>query len=65
MKLTKLQILDRAMEMSGEDNNEGICLTCGAETDGVEPDARAVPCGSCGAHNVYGAEAIIIRLAHQ
>lgn len=63
MKLTKTEILERAMEMAGEDNNEGICLTCGAETSGVEPDARAYPCDACGASNVYGAEALIIRLA--
>jgi hypothetical protein len=63
MKLTKCQILERAMELCGEDNNDGICLTCGAERSNVEPDARACPCEACGAHNVYGAEELVLRLA--
>ena len=40
----------------------GYCLACGAEADGVEPDAREYECESCGASEVYGAEELIIML---
>jgi hypothetical protein len=47
----------RAIE-SGE--SVGFCKECGAETDGVEPDARNYHCDSCGAMAVYGAEEMLI-----
>ncbi len=43
-----------------------ICLDCGAEADGCEPDARQYPCaacearGSCGDRMVYGAVEIFV-----
>lgn len=50
-----------AMErrMTGLDN-PGFCLACGAEADGVEPDARGYRCESCGERRVHGAEDIFI-----
>jgi hypothetical protein len=44
-------------------DNPGICLACGAEAEGCEPDARQYECDSCGAHAVYGAEEILINIA--
>lgn len=38
----------------------GFCKACGAETDGVEPDARGYRCESCGQAEVYGAEEMLI-----
>ena len=38
----------------------GVCLACGEEAFGVEPDARGYECESCGAHKVYGAEELAI-----
>ena len=38
----------------------GFCLACGAEKDGVEPDARQYECENCGAMKVYGAEELLI-----
>jgi hypothetical protein len=38
----------------------GFCKACGAETDGVEPDARNYRCESCGMLEVYGAEEFLI-----
>lgn len=38
----------------------GICIECGEEQGGCEPDARERECESCGAFKVYGAEEIII-----
>jgi hypothetical protein len=47
----------RAIE-SGE--SVGFCKSCGAEADGVEPDARNYKCGECGDMAVYGAEEMLI-----
>ena len=38
----------------------GFCKECGAETDGVEPDARNYKCDHCGAMAVYGAEEMLV-----
>ena len=40
--------------------NTGICLNCGGEQGGCEPDAREYPCESCGECQVYGAEEIML-----
>jgi len=32
---------------------DGICVFCGAERDGCEPDARFYPCENCGGHSVF------------
>lgn len=37
-------------------DNPGLCFACGAEADGVEPDARCYECEACGEHRVYGCE---------
>lgn len=44
------------------DDYNGICLACGEiQYGGVEPDARAYPCESCGAHDgVYGLEEALL-----
>ena len=38
----------------------GFCLACGNEAYGVEPDARKVPCESCGEPMVYGLQELMI-----
>ena len=37
-------------------DNPGVCLACGAEAYGCEPDARNYECESCGANEVFGIE---------
>jgi hypothetical protein len=37
-------------------DNLGLCVVCGEECDGVEPDATEYECPSCGELAVYGAE---------
>lgn len=39
---------------------DGWCLACGETQGGVEPDARAYKCESCGADKVYGAEELVL-----
>lgn len=43
-------------------DNPGICIACGADRDGCEPDAREYPCYECGENAVYGAEELLISL---
>jgi hypothetical protein len=42
------------------DHDMGVCLKCGAEAYGVEPDARKYRCESCGALAVYGLEQALV-----
>lgn len=59
-KLT-LETVMAAVERSHSSlDNPGFCLACGAETDGVEPDARNYECDVCGENKVFGAEEILI-----
>lgn len=43
----------------------GFCLNCGAEVDGVEPDAEKYQCEDCNRRTVYGAEQILLMGACQ
>jgi len=69
MKINR-DVLDKDLIMSlAEDEmfglgNGGICLACGEEADGCEPDARGYLCEVCGEHSVVGAaEACLMGLA--
>ena len=44
-----------------EDDYMGICIACGNEQEGVEPDARGYECESCGKNKVYGAEELLMQ----
>lgn len=67
MKLNKQDILERAIALCEERgttlSNPGICLSCGEEQDGCEPDARNYECESCGAYKVFGTEEVVMMLA--
>lgn len=41
-------------------DNPGICLACGADADGCEPDARRCECDECGENRVYGAQELLM-----
>lgn len=41
------------------DEHGGLCVECGAEAYGVEPDARRYECEQCGARAVFGAEELL------
>ena len=43
-----------------EDDYMGICVACGYEQEGVEPDARGYECEDCGKNKVYGAEELLM-----
>jgi len=43
-------------------DNPGLCVICGADADGCEPDARRYECEACGERGVFGAEELFLRL---
>ena len=58
--MTKRELLELAVQYAQEDECMGLCVSCGSEQYGCEPDARNYECESCGKHSVYGAEEIVI-----
>lgn len=44
-------------------DNPGICVLCGEDADGCEPDARRYECECCGERGVFGAEELLMRIA--
>jgi hypothetical protein len=58
--ITDERILDAVERGTFGLDNPGFCIQCGAEAEGVEPDARKYKCESCGAKAVYGAEELLI-----
>lgn len=53
--------VEQAMEIIHDGEGcAGICLNCGEQADGVEPDARRYPCDACEKKAVYGCEEIIV-----
>jgi predicted RNA-binding Zn-ribbon protein involved in translation (DUF1610 family) len=58
--LTPERVLEAAEECTFGLANTGFCLACGAEVEGVEPDAHGYTCEDCGETEVYGAPEIIL-----
>ena len=50
----------RLQDAIDSDEYTGFCIGCGAETNGVEPDAERYACDECGSNLVYGAEKLIL-----
>jgi len=44
-------------------SNAGICIACGEEQDGCEPDARNYECEGCGESAVFGAEELLMIIS--
>ena len=44
------------------DDNLGLCVNCGDETSGIEPDARRYKCDACGEFTLYGAEEVLLMI---
>ena len=54
--------IERVIDMCERDEYEGICLACGEDAHGVEPDARKYECESCGAEKVYGCQELLLMI---
>jgi len=40
-------------------SDEGICIACGEDAYGIEPDAERYECEGCGEKKVFGAESLL------
>jgi hypothetical protein len=43
-------------------DDPGLCIACGNEQGGCEPDARRYECEACGEPAVYGAEELLLMV---
>lgn len=57
--------LDQLMEAIESDEHLGFCLSCGADRDGCEPDARHYECEECGELQVFGAQELLIMISEE
>lgn len=65
MKIQKMPnnlTTDDVLEAVERDDCTGFCLSCGAERDACEPDARNYWCENCGEQMVFGAAEIMFML---
>ena len=53
--------LARILAAAQRDEHEGFCTACGADADGVEPDAQNYRCEECGAMQVFGAAELLMH----
>jgi hypothetical protein len=60
--VTMQRIMEAVKRQQSSPDNPGICVLCGNEAEGCEPDARRYECESCGERGVYGAEELLMRL---
>ena len=60
MKIHPLITPERIETAIADDADLGFCVACGADAEGVEPDARKYECEVCGERKVYGAEELAI-----
>ena len=62
--ITSSRVTDVVQENMFGLSTTGICIACGDEREGCEPDARKYECFSCGKHLVFGAEELLIAGAY-
>ena len=60
--VTMDRIVDAVESQFNSLSNPGICIACGTDQEGCEPDAEKYTCESCGDNTVYGAEQLLIYL---
>ena len=63
MKMHKTVTAERVMEAVQADDHIGICVSCGLDQSGCEPDARGYECEACGERKVFGAEELLFHIA--
>jgi hypothetical protein len=61
--ITEERLMDAVRRRTTNLDDPGLCIGCGHEQGGCEPDARAYECEVCGEPAVYGAEELFMRLA--
>lgn len=58
--VTEDRVMELVEEAEGSLDNPGICLACGEDAEGCEPDARGYECECCERRAVYGATEILL-----
>ena len=61
--ITEARVMDAVERHMHSLDDPGFCIACGADANGVEPDARKYKCEVCGARSVYGAEELMMHEA--
>lgn len=61
--ITLARVLEAVERSNFSLDNPGFCLACGADVEGVEPDACRYPCDICDELKVFGAEELLIMLS--
>lgn len=61
--VTLARVVEAVERHNASLDNPGICISCGADQDGCEPDACELECEHCGQFAVYGAEELLIMIA--
>ncbi len=60
--VTKDRVIEAVERGNTSLDTPGICLACGLDQDGCEPDARRYECDSCGENAVFGAEELLFMI---
>jgi len=61
--ITLERVIDAVERQHTTLDDPGFCVHCGADAEGVEPDARNYTCEACGKPGVYGADELLIMMA--
>lgn len=61
--VTPERVQEAVQRYAASSDNPGFCLACGADVEGVEPDATRYTCEACEAPAVYGASELLIYMA--
>ena len=60
--ITRRVVEEAVMRRRQTLDNPGLCIACGQEQDGCEPDARNYECESCGEPRVFGCEELLLEM---
>ena len=61
--ITNERIIEAVERGMSSLDNPGLCIACGEDADGCEPDARSYECEHCGKRGVYGAQELLLHIA--
>lgn len=66
LSITESRVLAAAAEAEADGSNPGFCVACGADADGIEPDAEKCVCEECNASAVYGVDQLLLcNMCHE
>jgi hypothetical protein len=60
--ITSERVIEAIKRGNNTTDNPGICVSCGEDQEGCEPDAERYKCETCGQMAVYGAEQLLLYI---